>query len=409
LLEHDDQPFRAVDFSKQRERILVMGIGGGGGNALNHIIRSGVEGVEFVAANTDARSLDANEASVKVVLGEKLTKGLGAGSDPNVGADAAKESLERIKAQVAGIDMIFLTAGMGGGTGTGASPIIAEAAKELGALVVAVVTTPFSFEMKTRFRIAQQGIENLRGKVDALLVVENDRLLALADEKTKIMDAYRLADEVLRQAVQGVTDLILKPGMIGVDFADIKTVMRNAGSAIMGIGHGEGENRAETAAKAAIKSPLMSVSMKGAKGILFNVSGGSDLTIFEMQKAANIIKDTADEDAIVIWGHAINEDLNGSMRITVIATGFAEKIVAPAAEPSPVSHPAAPAETSRSLLRGRVHLRPQPPSSQSQLSIEEADLQPSTPEDDIFTVPGVPRTQYDIPAVLRRNQLKGRR
>jgi len=299
-LEYEDQPFKAVDFSRQRERILVIGVGGGGGNALNHIIRSGVEGVEFIAANTDARSLDANEARVKIVLGEKLTKGLGAGSDPEVGADAAKESIERIKEHVANVDMVFLTAGMGGGTGTGASPIIAEAARELGALVVAVVTTPFSFEMKTRFRIASQGIENLRGKVDALLVVENDRLLALADEKTKIMDAYRLADEVLRQAVQGVTDLILKPGMIGVDFADIRTVMRNAGSAIMGIGHGDGENRAELAAKAATRSPLMSVSMKGAKGILFNVSGGSDLGILEMQKAANIIRDTADEDAIVI-------------------------------------------------------------------------------------------------------------
>ena len=406
MLEHEDQPFKAVDFSRQRERILVMGIGGGGGNALNHIIRSGVEGVEFVAANTDARSLDANEARVKIVLGEKLTKGLGAGSDPNIGADAAKESLERIKEHVAGVDMIFLTAGMGGGTGTGASPVIAEVARELGCLVVAVVTTPFSFEMRTRFRIAKQGIENLRGKVDALLVVENDRLLALADEKTKIMDAYRLADEVLRQAVQGVTDLILKPGMIGVDFADIKTVMRSAGSAIMGIGHGDGESRAEIAAKAAIKSPLMSVSMKGAKGILFNVSGGSDLTIFEMQKAANIIRDTADEDAIVIWGHAINEELNGSMRITVIATGFSEKAATSSPEPTPINTPAGSTESTRSLIRGRAHLRPQP---QPQLSIEEADLQPSAPEDDIFTVPGVPKTQYDIPAVLRRNQLKGRR
>ena len=402
LLEYEDQPFKAVDFSRQRERILVIGVGGGGGNALNHIIRSGVEGVEFIAANTDARSLDANEARVKIVLGEKLTKGLGAGSDPEVGADAAKESIERIKEHVANVDMVFLTAGMGGGTGTGASPIIAEAARELGALVVAVVTTPFSFEMKTRFRIASQGIENLRGKVDALLVVENDRLLALADEKTKIMDAYRLADEVLRQAVQGVTDLILKPGMIGVDFADIRTVMRNAGSAIMGIGHGDGENRAELAAKAAIRSPLMSVSMKGAKGILFNVSGGSDLGILEMQKAANIIRDTADEDAIVIWGHAINEELNGSMRITVIATGFSGKITAPRPEQNPLKDTPVNngGDSPRGLKRRPIgHL----------LSIEETDLQPATQEEDIFTVPGVPKTQYDIPAVLRRNQLRGRR
>jgi len=253
--------------------------------------------------------------------------------------------------------------------------------------------------MKTRFRIAEQGIENLRSKVDALLVVENDRLLELADEKTKIVDAYRLADEVLRQAVQGVTDLILKPGMIGVDFADIRTVMRNAGSAIMGIGHGDGENRAEIAAKAAIKSPLMSVSMKGAKGILFNVSGGSDLTIFEMQKAANIIRDTADEDAIVIWGHAINEDLNGSMRITVIATGFSGKITTKRPE-NPLNMPPSNPDMSRGLRGGRP-LRPL-------LSIEEADLQPSQ-EDDIFTVPGVPKTQYDTPSVIRKNQLRGRR
>ena len=402
-MEYEDQPFKVVDFSKQRERILVIGIGGGGGNALNHIIRSAVEGVEFIAANTDARSLDANEARVKIVLGEKLTKGLGAGSDPNVGADAAKESLERIKKHVAGADMVFLTAGMGGGTGTGASPIIAEAARESGSLVVAVVTTPFSFEMRTRFKIAQDGIENLRGKVDALLVVENDKLLSLANEQTKITDAYRLADEVLRQAVQGVTDLIMRPGMIGVDFADIRTVMRNAGSAIMGIGHGDGENRAEAAAKAAIKSPLMSAPMNGARGILFNVSGCSDLTIFEVQKAANIIRDTADDDAMVIWGHAINEELNGSMRITVIATGFSEKIAVRSQDrlsespslTSIIPGPLKPGRLQRSeRLQGPL--------------MEETDLHPSQ-EEDIFTVPGIPKTQYDIPAILRKNQLKGRR
>ena len=401
MLEYEDQPFTVPDFSKQRERILVIGVGGGGGNALNHIIRSGVEGVEFIAANTDARSLDANDASVKIVLGEKLTKGLGAGSDPDTGAAAAMESLERIKEHVANVDMVFLTAGMGGGTGTGASPIIAEAAKELGALVVAVVTTPFSFEMKARFRIAKQGIENLKGKVDALLVVENDRLLALADEKTKVIDAYRLADEVLRQAVQGVTDLILKPGMIGVDFADIRTVMRDAGSAIMGIGHGDGENRAEMAARAAIRSPLMSVSMKGAKGILFNVAGGSDITMFKMNKAANIIKDTADDDAMVIWGHAINEELNGSMRITVIATGFAEETATP-------SRPESQSSTSSSHFKpGDILRRTNRIPHSSPPLIDENDELPAQ-EDDIFG-PDVLKEPRDIIPAYIRKQLKGRR
>jgi len=326
-MDQQDQVFHLPETltEQPREHIIIIGVGGGGGNALNHIIESGVQGVEFVAANTDKRALDANKAPHKIVLGEKLTKGHGAGADPQVGMDAARESLDRIREYVTGADMIFVTAGMGGGTGTGAAPIIAEVAREMGILAVGVVTTPFSFELKRRFEVAQGGIAKLREKVDALLIVENDLLLKLADDKLKTTDAYSMADEVLRQAVQGVTDLILKGGNINVDFADIKTVMKNAGSAIMGMGTGEGENRAELAAKNAIKSPLMSISkMKGAKGILFNITTGADFALVEMNRAAAIITETADDDALIIWGHCIDESMGNAIRITVIATGFAE-------------------------------------------------------------------------------------
>ncbi len=390
-----EQVFHLTEALKQREHILVIGVGGGGGNALNHIIDSGVEGVEFVAANTDSRALSLNRAPHKIILGEKLTKGLGAGADPQVGMDAAKESIDRIREYVNGANMVFVTAGMGGGTGTGAAPIIAEVAKEMGVLVVGVVTMPFSFEMKKRFKVAQEGIAKLKEKVDALLVVENDRLLALADEKTKSTDAYRMADEVLRQAVQGVTDLILKPGNINVDFADIKTVMRNAGSAIMGIGVGEGENRAEMAAKAAIKSPLMSVPMKGAKGILFNITTGPDVALFEMTKAAEIINETADEDALVIWGHSINEDAGNTIRITVIATGFAE---ANDRSKQPPSN--AHLQQSRGNTLSVASVRPGLKGA-ANLSFEETDLQPASDED-MFT--GMPKTAYDTPAIFRRKQ-----
>lgn len=397
-MENEEQVFKLADFSKQRERILVIGVGGGGGNALNHIIRSNVEGVEYVAANTDARALNDNEAPVKIVLGEKLTKGLGAGSDPTIGADAAKESLERLKDHIIGADMVFITAGMGGGTGTGASPIIAEVARELGALVVGVVTTPFNFEMKTRFKIAQQGIKNLEDKVDALLVIENEKLLTLSDEKTEISDSYRLADDVLRQAVQGVTDLIIKPGRTNVDFADIRTVMRNAGTAIMGIGYGEGPDRAELAVKAAIKSPLMSVSMKGAKGVLFNISGSSNITTLEVSKIANVIRDTADEDAMVIYGLAIDGELNDSLRITVIATGFSRK-------DAPIDTPRVPIAAAEPVSRVAVPTIGKVRSLRSPVSIDDADLLSSSQlDEDFFTLPGLPKNQYDVPAILRKQQ-----
>ncbi|MDR1622208.1 MAG: cell division protein FtsZ [Synergistaceae bacterium] len=381
-----NQVFHLPETMKQREHILVIGVGGGGGNALNHIIDSGVEGVEFVAANTDSRALGMNKAPHKIILGEKLTKGLGAGADPQVGMDAAKESIDRIREYINGADMVFVTAGMGGGTGTGAAPIIAEVAKEMGVLVVGVVTTPFSFEMKMRAKVAREGIVKLKEKVDALLVVENDRLLTMVDDKTKGTDAYKMANEVLRQAVQGVTDLILKPGTINVDFADVRTIMRNAGSAIMGIGVGEGDNRAELAAKAAIKSPLMSLPLKGAKGILFNIEAGPDVALFEITKAADIINETAHEDAQVIWGHTINEEAGNTIRITVIATGFSES-------------------TDRPSPRSKEELPKKPPSLKvrsNTLSFDEVDFQASDSGEDMFT--GMPKTTYDTPAIFRKKQ-----
>lgn len=373
-----------------REEIKVIGVGGGGGNALNHIIRSGISGVHFIAANTDVGSLQLSDATTKITLGEKLTKGLGAGSNPEVGMNSAKETLDKIKEVVTGADMVFITAGMGGGTGTGASPIIAEAAKEAGALVVAVVTFPFSFEMNRRRKQAMAGIAALKEKVDALIVVENDRLLELTDEKTKHADAYRLADEVLRQAVQGVTDLILYPSLINVDFADVRMVMQNAGSAIMGIGVGEGENRAENAAKTAIKSPLMSIPMKGAKGILFNITGGSDLGMHEIRKAAQIITETADEDALVIWGHTVNEDMTDKLMITVIATGFSSEREKRGSTTTNFSK-AAPRSKSAGVVLEET---------------ESASLQPQ--DEDLFTMTGVPKNPYDIPSIIRKSQKGGK-
>jgi cell division protein FtsZ len=376
-----EQVFQMSDSSKpRREEIKVIGIGGGGGNALNHIIRSGVDGVHFIAANTDIAALGLSEAKTRIILGKEGTRGHGAGADPEVGASAAKESLDEIKSAVTGADMVFLTAGMGGGTGTGATPIIAEVSKSIGALVVAVVTTPFFFEQNQRNEQARKGIAVLKEKVDALLVVENDKLLAIADKNLSLIDSFKLADEVLRQAVQGVTDLILKPGLINVDFADVKTVMMKAGSAIMGIGEGQGEKRAQEAAEAALRSPLMSTPMKGAKGILFNVTGGEDVKILEIQQAAEIIRNVSDDDALVIWGHTIDAALQDKIRITVIATGFTTE-----------------KEKKNAGLRANHRGR------SGGVILEEADI--LTPQDeDLFTVSGVPKTPYDVPSIIRRSQ-----
>ncbi len=319
---NQDQLFQLTQSNvRQNEKIVVFGVGGGGGNALNHIIESNVQGVDFVAANTDARALDQNQAPNKIILGETLTRGLGAGANPQVGTNAAKESIDKIKEYITGADMLFVTAGMGGGTGTGAAPVIAEAARDMGVLVVGVVTKPFGFEMNKRMRTAEEGIEHLKKNVDALLIVENDKLLKMDNgQKMKIVDAYKKVDEVLRQAVQGVTDLITKSGFVNLDFADIKAILTGAGTAIMGMGEGEGEDRAKKAAQNAITSPLMTFPVTGAKGILLNVTTGTEITLGEMSDAAQIIEETADPDAQVIWGHVIDESLGEKVHVTLIAT-----------------------------------------------------------------------------------------
>ncbi len=304
-------------------KIRVMGIGGGGTNALNSMItQSSIVGVDFIAVNTDAQSLLLNQAATKLQIGEDLTKGLGSGGNAEIGKQAAEESYEKIREMLDGTDMLFLTAGMGGGTGTGATPIIAKAAKEVGALTVAVVTKPFAFEGTRRMVTAEDGIEELKDKVDTLIVIPNQRILDVVDKKLSLLEAFKVADSVLTQGVQGISDLITLPGLINVDFADVKTIMQNAGSALMGIGTGVGENRAQTAARVAVSSPLLEISMTGARGVLFNIIGGPDLTMSEVDEAAKIIAAEADPDANIIFGATIDDTMHDQMKITVIATGF---------------------------------------------------------------------------------------
>jgi len=302
--------------------IKVFGVGGAGGNAVNRMITSKVDGVEFIAINTDAQALYHSQAPSRINVGKALTKGLGAGSTPDVGKKAAEESSEEIKAAIEGADMVFVTCGMGGGTGTGAAPVVAEIAKEMGILTVGVVTKPFSFEGASRTKSALEGLENLKGKVDTIITIPNDRILSIIDKKTPLTDAFIVVDDVLRQAIQGIADLITTHGMINVDFADVRTIMRDAGSALMGIGYGEGENRAVDAARAAIESPLLEMSISGAKGILFNITGGTDLSMFEVDEAAKIITEAADPDANIIFGTVVNENYTGEIKCTVVATGF---------------------------------------------------------------------------------------
>jgi len=306
-------------------RIKVIGVGGSGNNAINRMIKAQVSGVDFVAVNTDAQALYHNNAATKINVGKATTRGLGAGSDSNTGKKAAEESSEEIKAQFDNVDMVFITCGMGGGTGTGASPVIAEIAKESGALTVGVVTKPFTFEGEKRGDRASSGIQELEDKVDTLITIPNDKILSIIDKKTPVADAFTVVDDVLRQGVQGISDLITVHGMINVDFADVKSVMSNAGSALMGIGYGTGENRAVEAARAAIDSPLLEQEIDGAKGLLFNVTGGSDLSMFEVDEAAKVITAAADPSANIIFGAVIDDSYTGEIKITVIATGFSEK------------------------------------------------------------------------------------
>ncbi len=304
-------------------KIKVIGVGGGGGNAINRMIKENLQGVEFIAVNTDAQALFFSEAPYQIRIGDKLTKGLGAGGDPDIGAKAAQESEEELKKAIADADMVFITAGIGGGTGTGASPLIARLAKEAEALTIGVVTKPFSFEGKRRMEVAEQGIAELKQRVDTLIVIPNDRLLELVDKKASIQEAFSVADDVLRQGIQGISELITVPGLINLDFADVRTIMAKGGSALMAVGRANGETRAVDAAHAAVSSPLLDVTIDGATGVLFNVTGGTDLTLHEVNEAARVIREMAHPDVNLIFGAVMDPEMeDAGVQITVIATGF---------------------------------------------------------------------------------------
>jgi cell division protein FtsZ len=322
--------------------IKVVGVGGGGSNAVNRMVDAGLSGVDFIAANTDAQALLVVDADMKVHIGAESTRGLGAGADPEVGKAAATESRDELKDAIKGSDMVFVTAGEGGGTGTGGAPIVAEIARELGALTVGVVTRPFGFEGRKRADQAMMGIEELRDNVDTLIVIENDRLLQVVEKRTSIVDAFRMADDILRQGVQGITDLITVPGIVNLDFADVRAIMSDAGSALMGIGTASGENRAAEAAHTAVSSPLLESSIEGATGILLNISGPPDMGLFEVNEAAEVVTSAADQNANVIFGAVIDDALKDEVRVTVIATGFGpqahrrrRRTTVPAEEPTP--------------------------------------------------------------------------
>lgn len=306
----------------QSAKIKVIGVGGGGSNAINRMIESGLKGVDFIAVNTDAQALGHAKTDNKIQIGAKLTRGLGAGANPEIGLKAAEENRDELAAVLKGADMVFITAGMGGGTGTGAAPVVAEVAKEVGALTVGVVTKPFPFEGRKRLNQAESGLVNLKSKVDTLILIPNEKLLQVVDKHTSINDAFRIADDVLRQGVQGISDLIAVPGLINLDFADVKTIMQETGTALMGIGIASGENRATVAARAAISSPLLETSIEGARGVLLNITGSANLGLFEVNEAAEIIAQASDPEANIIFGAVIDESMQDEVRITVIATGF---------------------------------------------------------------------------------------
>ena len=323
MLEYNDEEL--IRGNEGSAVIKVIGVGGGGNNAVNRMIDAGIKGVEFIAVNTDKQALQISRAGARIQIGEKITRGLGAGADPNVGAQSAEESKSEIAEALRGADMVFVTAGMGGGTGTGAAPIVASIAKEMGILTIGVVTKPFTFEGKKRLAQAERGIESLKGKVDTLVVIPNDKLLQVIDRKTSIIDAFRMADDILRQGVQGISDLIANPGLVNLDFADVKTIMLDTGMAHMGIGRASGENRAEDAAKQAIQSPLLETSIEGARGVIINITGSSSLGLQEVNTAAELVQRSVDPEANIIFGTVIDESLEDELLITVIATGFIDE------------------------------------------------------------------------------------
>ena len=320
MLEYNDEEL--IRGNEGSAVIKVIGVGGGGNNAVNRMVEAGIKGVEFIAVNTDRQALQLSKASSRIQIGEKLTRGLGAGANPEIGMQAAEESKAEIAEVLRGADMVFVTAGMGGGTGTGAAPIVAAAAKELGILTIGVVTKPFTFEGKKRLNQAEKGIASLKEKVDTLVVIPNDKLLQIIDRRTSIVEAFKMADDVLRQGVQGISDLISVPGVINLDFADVRTIMLNQGMAHMGIGCASGENRAEDAAKQAIQSPLLETSIEGARGIIINITGGSDMGLHEANTAAELVQRSADPEANIIFGTVIDDSMGDEIQITVIATGF---------------------------------------------------------------------------------------
>jgi cell division protein FtsZ len=395
-------------------QIKVLGIGGGGSNAVNRMIEEGLTGVEFIAVNTDAQALLLSDAPMRVRVGEKLTRGLGAGGDPEVGRKASEESSDELYQVLDGADMVFITAGLGGGTGTGGAPILAKIAKEVGALTIGVVTRPFSFEGAHRAKTAQMGIEQLKEQVDTLIVIPNDRLLQIVDKKAKLQDAFRVADDVLRQGIQGISELITVPGLINLDFADVRAIMSEGGAALMAVGHATGEDRASKAAEMAISSQLLDVTIDGARGILFNVTGNAEMTLFEVNEAAAIIKETAHPDVNLIFGAVIDPNMGDEIRVTVIATGFEQ----PSARTQPSVH-AAQRQPTRTAVeeRGAFKVRSGEPPESSRVQPPRDQLtregpsreQPASParnldEPEPFPVRSFDKEDLDIPAFLRRRR-----
>ena len=369
-------------------RIKVIGVGGGGSNAVNRMIASDIEGIEFWTMNTDAQALSHSDATRRIQLGQKLTRGLGAGGNPAIGQKAAEESREEIAHALEGADLVFITAGMGGGTGTGAARIVAEVAKEMGALTVGVVTRPFTFEGRRRTNQAEEGISGLQSQVDTLIIIPNDKLLQAINEQTPVQEAFRIADDVLRSGVQGISDIITIPGLINVDFADVRTVMADAGSALMGIGEGSGKSRAREAAIQAITSPLLESSIEGARGVVLNITGGTDMTLIEVNTAAETIYEVVDPNANIIFGAVIDPQMQGEMRITVIATGFTGEIA------EPISRPRASGAAARDRIMPSEQSRKQQPPGTSSVN-------------DSFPKPQPPQTAgADLPAFLQNRRPK---
>jgi cell division protein FtsZ len=380
--------------------IKVVGIGGGGGNAVNRMIEEGLGGVEFIAINTDAQALLLSKAKTRVRIGDKLTRGLGAGGNPEIGRKAAEESADELYEVLRGADMVFITGGMGGGTGTGGAPVLAQVTKELGALTIGVVTRPFTFEGSRRIQAAEAGIEALKSQVDTLIVIPNDRLLQIVDKRASLQDAFGMADDVLRQGIQGISELITVPGLINLDFADVRTIMSEGGAALMAVGRASGEDRARVAAEEAISSSLLDVTIDGARGILFNVTGGPQMSLFEVNEAAAIIKETAHPDVNLIFGAVIDDNMTDEVRITVIATGFEQSRV-PTRRPSARERATTPAKPAARQVQRPVQ---EPPPAQPPASTEPAEDTPQAarPVEEEFTSRVYDTDDLDIPAFLRR-------